>query len=48
MPEISVYLPMEMFMRLKKAGNVSKTVQKSLVLLWETRDKKKNKKNVSG
>lgn len=43
MPEVSIYLPMEMFLRLKKAGNTSKTVQEALNLLWTTRAKKKNR-----
>jgi len=44
MPNVNIYLPVEMFMRLRKDGDISKTVQESLVLLWEVRDKKKTNK----
>lgn len=43
MPNVSIYLSAEMYLKLQKAGDMSKTVQEALNLLWTTRDKKKNK-----
>ena len=43
MPDVHIYLPTDMFLKLEKAGDKSKTIQEALVLLWKTRDKKKNK-----
>jgi len=44
MPDVNIYLPAEMFLRLRKAENMSKTVQEALILLWATRERKKKKK----
>jgi len=43
MPDVHIYLPTDMYLKLQKAGDMSKTIQESLTLLWATRDKKKNK-----
>jgi len=35
MPNINIYLPTEMYLKIQKAENMSKTVQEALTLLWE-------------
>lgn len=43
MPNVSIYLSAEMYLKLQKAGDMSKTVQEALNLLWSTRAKEKNR-----
>jgi len=43
MPDIRLYLPDELYMRLKKEENMSKLVQILLIDYWSKIDKKKEK-----
>ena len=43
MPDIRLYLPDDLYMRLKKEENMSKLVQILLIDYWSKIDKKKEK-----
>ena len=45
MPDIRLYLPDNLYMRLKKEENMSKLVQKLLKQYWKKIDKKEGEKN---
>ena len=44
MPDVNIYLPTDMFFKLRKASNMSKMVQEALTLLWDTREMENKQK----